>query len=303
MTNREYHPVLEPCENPPEVIQQNLKQEKFLLKRMREEYASSNDAINEMCSFCHADQIVEVQRRGNPLQKPKLILDYNSGKSSIDISDQMASYSTALRKSIRCYKNLATEIIFGISMGHSGHSTGARFLNSCETLRTRKVANEFMKRNPKLNTGKFTKEYTFKDSHKLWAEISAILNAVPTVGTNIGSSGERLVSLYLHKCFIQMNINIVCGMWSKAKAKKSTIIKSRNRTGAGMQSSDNLDVLEENILELLNPMTVKGLPNVAEAFIQLHLELVQCNEDQESDLRNKKEVTEDDTQTDFTIIL
>ncbi|XP_072378927.1 uncharacterized protein [Diabrotica undecimpunctata] len=43
-------------------------------------------------------QIVEkTTRSGSNITKSKCIVDYNTEKSSIDLSDQMASYSTALR--------------------------------------------------------------------------------------------------------------------------------------------------------------------------------------------------------------
>ncbi|KAJ8953389.1 hypothetical protein NQ318_023506 [Aromia moschata] len=67
-------------------------------------------------STCHSNETVQVQRRGKKINKPQAIIDYNKGKSSIDISDQMSSYSTALRRSIRWYKKVAIEILLGTSM-------------------------------------------------------------------------------------------------------------------------------------------------------------------------------------------
>ncbi|XP_072398217.1 uncharacterized protein [Diabrotica undecimpunctata] len=60
--------------------------------------------------------MVQLQRRGNNIQKPKVVVDYNSGKSSIDLSDQMWSYSTALRRTVRWYKKIAIEILLGTSI-------------------------------------------------------------------------------------------------------------------------------------------------------------------------------------------
>jgi hypothetical protein len=48
--------------------------------------------------------------------KPKCIADYNKGKSSIDISDQMATYGSALRRCTKWYRKLAFEIIWGTSI-------------------------------------------------------------------------------------------------------------------------------------------------------------------------------------------
>ena len=39
------------------------------------------------------------------------IFSYNKGKSGIDSSDQMASHTTSLRKEVKWYRKLATELI------------------------------------------------------------------------------------------------------------------------------------------------------------------------------------------------
>jgi hypothetical protein len=44
-------------------------------------------------------------KRGQPVYKPKTVLDYTRYMSGIDRSDQMMSYQTSLRKTIRWYKN------------------------------------------------------------------------------------------------------------------------------------------------------------------------------------------------------
>ncbi len=45
------------------------------------------------------------------VKKPEMILSYNAIKQGIDISDQMASYFTPLRKSIRWYHKIAFEYL------------------------------------------------------------------------------------------------------------------------------------------------------------------------------------------------
>lgn len=56
------------------------------------------------------------RRPGSLPQKPKCIVDYNDGKSSIDLSDQMATYGSALRRCTKWYRKLAFEIIWGTSL-------------------------------------------------------------------------------------------------------------------------------------------------------------------------------------------
>lgn len=69
-----------------------------------------------MMSTKHTTETVETQRRTGIVNKPKAIIDYNEGKSSIDLSDQMSSYGTALRKSLRWYKKLGVEFILGTTV-------------------------------------------------------------------------------------------------------------------------------------------------------------------------------------------
>lgn len=44
-----------------------------------------------MISTKHDSAVSDVQIRGKTVQKPKVVVDYNIGKSSIDLSDQMSS--------------------------------------------------------------------------------------------------------------------------------------------------------------------------------------------------------------------
>lgn len=55
-------------------------------------------------------------RQGDDVLKPKVITDYNRAKKGVDFSDQMSSYHTVLRRSLKWYRKLAFEILFGISI-------------------------------------------------------------------------------------------------------------------------------------------------------------------------------------------
>jgi len=49
--------------------------------------------------------------------KSQIVLDYNTGKSSIDLADQMASYSNPLRRrSLKWYRKLAMNLLLNISV-------------------------------------------------------------------------------------------------------------------------------------------------------------------------------------------
>ncbi|XP_050480259.1 piggyBac transposable element-derived protein 4-like isoform X1 [Bombus huntii] len=55
-------------------------------------------------------------RRRPPKQKPLVVIVYNNGKTSIDRSNQMVSYVTTIRKSIKWYRKLALHLLLGTTM-------------------------------------------------------------------------------------------------------------------------------------------------------------------------------------------
>ena len=56
------------------------------------------------------------QRSSKATEKPLAVMAYNRGKGSIGISDQMASYVTALRKGVKWYRKLAIELLLGMAV-------------------------------------------------------------------------------------------------------------------------------------------------------------------------------------------
>lgn len=55
-------------------------------------------------------------KSGEPLKKPGCVIDYNKAKKGVDISDQMSSYHSVLRKGIKWYRKLGFELLFGVSV-------------------------------------------------------------------------------------------------------------------------------------------------------------------------------------------
>ena len=49
-------------------------------------------------------------------KKPVAVVDYNQGKSRIDLSDQYTAVQTSLRKEIKWYCKLAFEILLGMAL-------------------------------------------------------------------------------------------------------------------------------------------------------------------------------------------
>ena len=67
----------------------------------------------------HSGELVSSGKKSRTNQhilKPKSVLDYNGAKKGVDMSDQMASYSTALRRSTKWYRKVAAELLTGTSV-------------------------------------------------------------------------------------------------------------------------------------------------------------------------------------------
>jgi hypothetical protein len=67
----------------------------------------------------HTDTFVplgEKNRNGIEILKPGCVTDDNAAKKCVDISDQMTSYSTALRRSTKWYRKVAIELLTGTSV-------------------------------------------------------------------------------------------------------------------------------------------------------------------------------------------
>ena len=70
----------------------------------------------------HSATIVDTgktDKRDERIMKPQVVLDYNRGRQGTDLSDQLSAYHTCLRRSIKWYKKVAFELIFGTAMVNS----------------------------------------------------------------------------------------------------------------------------------------------------------------------------------------
>ncbi|GBP15428.1 hypothetical protein EVAR_80598_1 [Eumeta japonica] len=57
--------------------------------------------------------MVKTKRRRAVLKPTAIIVDYNGGKSYIDMSNQMASYGSVLRRCTKWYRKLMIELVWG----------------------------------------------------------------------------------------------------------------------------------------------------------------------------------------------
>lgn len=52
-------------------------------------------------------------RASEPILKPTAVLAYNKAKKGVDLSDQLSSYYTPLRKTSKWFKKVAVELLLG----------------------------------------------------------------------------------------------------------------------------------------------------------------------------------------------
>ncbi|XP_045765134.1 piggyBac transposable element-derived protein 4-like [Maniola jurtina] len=64
----------------------------------------------------HSIQFHDINKRGKIVSKPKIVVDYNKVKGAVDLADQLAAYSTPLRKSLKWHKKLAINLLLNTTL-------------------------------------------------------------------------------------------------------------------------------------------------------------------------------------------
>ncbi|KAB0790392.1 hypothetical protein PPYR_15240, partial [Photinus pyralis] len=105
--------------NPKDVVTKKLKPGEIIAKENNRgicimKWKDRRDVL--MLSTKHTNTTTTIKRRTGIIEKPLAIVEYNKAKSSIDLSDQMASYSTALRKTVKWYRKIALELLLGTAV-------------------------------------------------------------------------------------------------------------------------------------------------------------------------------------------
>jgi hypothetical protein len=70
----------------------------------------------------HSASVVDTGKinfRNESIMKPQVVVDYNQGRQGTDLSDQLSAYYTCLRRSIKWYRKVAFELIFGTAIVNS----------------------------------------------------------------------------------------------------------------------------------------------------------------------------------------
>jgi len=108
--------------NPKDVTEKKLKRGEVISMR-----SSSNVLVLKwkdkrdlyMLSTKHDSEMISIDHHGKCIEKPKVVIDYNLGKSPIDLSDQLSSYSNPLRRSIKWYKKVVLDTLLNIGVVNS----------------------------------------------------------------------------------------------------------------------------------------------------------------------------------------
>lgn len=120
-----------------------------------------------MISSKHDSEMVEMSVRGKTIMKPKVVVDFNKGKSPIDLSDQMCSYSNPLRRSVKWYRKVVLDTLLNIAVVNA-HVLYTQVTNnkiSITEFRTRLVENLIVKNiEPIINQMTTTKHRLVKSS-------------------------------------------------------------------------------------------------------------------------------------------
>ena len=105
------------------VVQKNLKrgevhglQSKNGMKLIK--WKDKRDVLMISTKPSHSATLVDTEktnRFNERITKPQVVLDYNQGKQGVDLSDQLSTYYTCLRRSKKWYCKVAFEMIFGMS--------------------------------------------------------------------------------------------------------------------------------------------------------------------------------------------
>lgn len=106
--------------NPTEVIKKKLKRGEVIAKQCNQgitilKWKDKRDVL--AISTKHSALMVKTTNKfGSDIVKPKLILDYNKGKSLVDVCDLRNSYHNPLRRTLKWYKKIAFELLLNTSV-------------------------------------------------------------------------------------------------------------------------------------------------------------------------------------------
>lgn len=111
-------------ENPKAVVTAKLRRGEVIAQENRNgitvmKWKDKRDVL--VLSTKHSNEMENVTTRTGASCKPKIIIDYNKGKTPIDLSDQMSSYSSPLRRTLKWYRKLAFDLLLNTAVVNALH--------------------------------------------------------------------------------------------------------------------------------------------------------------------------------------
>lgn len=105
--------------NPTEVINTTLKRGEIIAKENNQgitvlKWKDKRDIL--VLSTKYSSEMIAVITKRGFVQKPKIVVACNTAKNSTDLSDQISSYSSPLRKTLKWYKKLAFELFLNTAV-------------------------------------------------------------------------------------------------------------------------------------------------------------------------------------------
>ncbi|CAK9833715.1 PiggyBac transposable element-derived protein 4 [Anthophora retusa] len=111
-------------ENPKAVVTAKLRRGEVIARENRNgitvmKWKDKRDVL--VLSTKHSNEMENATTRTGVSWKPKIIIDYNKGKTPIDLSDQMSSYSSPLRRALKWYRKLAFDLLLNTAVVNALH--------------------------------------------------------------------------------------------------------------------------------------------------------------------------------------
>ncbi|XP_018357459.1 PREDICTED: uncharacterized protein LOC108757385 [Trachymyrmex cornetzi] len=122
---------------------------------------------------------------------------------------------------------------------------------------------QYMEKNPRFLSDKFSVDFTYKDATILWQKIADILNSCNGISKDWKS---------WRKCWQDLR--------SRSKMKQSKINAERNKTGGGTESNLKLSTTEAATLNLICSTSINGHTEINESEVhigsdsEIHFEII-----------------------------
>lgn len=113
----------------PEVKQKRYSEQLLTYYKIDGQTASSN--VKYWSNPYNYFETGKRNRQHEHILKPKAIINYNKAKKGVDFNDQMISYHSILRKSLKWYRILAFEFLFGTAIVDPGLSIRRLVSQNC----------------------------------------------------------------------------------------------------------------------------------------------------------------------------